>query len=54
MLIFLLYVHSLLTKSVLVIKREIAKMFHDLTDHNKIIANNILAQQYTAKLMLEI
>ena len=54
MLIILLYVHSLLTKSVLVIKREIAKMFHDLTDRNKIIAYNILAQQYTAKLMLEI
>ena len=30
-----------------IIKKEIAKMHHSLTNHNKIIANNLLAQQYT-------
>jgi hypothetical protein len=29
-------------------------MPHDLTNHNKIIANNLLTQQYTAKIMLGI
>ena len=48
--------NSLLTKNSLVlpIKKEILKMPYGFTNHNNIIANNLLAQQYTAELMLEI
>jgi hypothetical protein len=48
--------NSLLTKNSLVlpIKKEISKMPYGFTNQNKIIARNLFAQQYTAKLMLEI
>ena len=40
--------NSLITKKFmsLLIKKEITKMSHGLTNHNKIITNNLLAQQY--------
>ena len=48
--------NSLLTKNSLVlpIKKEISKMPYGFTNHNKIIAKNLFAQQYMEKLMLGI